>query len=295
MALGLLQCQSLDIRILPGDASPSNDAGTKIHPEAGAEAAPSTDAGGGADAGRDATSGDAAKGDAGKPPGEGGFDCDGSTATICDDFNRTVTIPAGDRRWASSPCNVDGGSIGVDGTLNIKMPAVSQGVCSLESYNSPLLGHPIASVGSFQVDFDVNFDTDTSSPTIVLVNVDLSTETDEELIQLLVDGLGQGQLYVLYRRDGYTPHQFGSLYEPTVWAPPRSDCHITLKVDTTIPTGTATSTCLGVTNPLMPSGATIPSGLAGPVILSLGYAVNVPSTTPAWTLAIDNLVFQTSP
>jgi hypothetical protein len=302
--LWLTHCQSLDIQILPADAGTTSDTGSGAHAdvasESASDAAAREDGRAHADAGHHEATDGGADGDAlqSEASGDSGIDCD---ATICDNFDRTVVIPPGDKRWAGVVCDTDAGAtIGVDGTLNITYPAQDGGgSCYLESFSSPHLGHPVPSVGSFQLDFDLNYDTVSTSGVIELVDVTVLPPSgddinDIELIQLLLSG-SFAQLFVLYKRDDYDPHELGYLYAPSMWALPGTDCHITLTVDTTVPSGTATSTCLGVEQTLTPaSGTTIPSGYAGPATLNLGYlSANSPSS--AWSLMYGNLVFRALP
>jgi hypothetical protein len=281
-------CQSLDLRIVPAEAATGADA---IHGDAGGPEAEASDATTHPDG---ATHLDAAV-DAGS---DGGLDCDASDATICDNFNRTVVIPSGDTRWDDVTCDAEAGaSLKVDGTMNVAYPAGTGGSCYLNSFKSQLLGHPIASIGSFKVDFDLNFDSTSSTVTTVLLDILVypTTGSDQEIVQLLLGGDGSGQLYVLFQSDGYKPHLLGYLYTPAVWVPPRSSCHISVDFDVTVPSGTATSTCLGVAQELTKMPGAVPAGFAGAATLSLGYSIDMGPGIPAWSLAFDNFEFRASP
>jgi len=222
-----------------------------------------------------------------------------ATATLCDSFARSVVIPAGDLQWGAVLCDTDaGGTITVDGSLNISQPSATRALCFLQSYRTPLLPNPVLSVGSFQLEFDVTFDSSVTSPTVEVVDVTIFAtdgSNNQEDIELLLAGDGTADLFILYSSDGYVDHKLGAVSAPGVWVLPRTKCHVALTVDAKVPSATGSSTCAGMVQALGPPDPSIPPGFAGPALVNLGYANYSGTNTPAWTLTYDSFLFRASP
>jgi hypothetical protein len=317
VAIGLSACTSLAGLSGGSDAGASRDSsarsdggkvdGTAASKDAAADGRPrdsqaGTDAGTDlGDAAPDARASDARAGDAGT--GDAGRCAD--DATLCDDFDRTMVIPANDPRWESIACNFDAGaSFGVDGSLNVAEPAMSvPALCFLQSFNSAQLSPPVGTVSGFRVEFDLTYDTTVTSnvhtgtrPAVVEVKMygEGAFATMQEWIQLDVGDDGSGQLLVFSSRDNYAPHIIGALYTPSIWAAPQSRCHIALVVDSLTPSATTTSTCPGFGPQLLvASDAGIPAGITGSVVVQLGYQVD--SAELAWSLRYNDFQFWATP
>ena len=308
------------------------DTGARLHPDgghdAGADVTSSVDSGGGGESGaaeagaesgpRDSGASDSLASDTGprdtgpsdtgskdtgsKDTGskdvetlDSSIDCTGSTASICDDFNRTAAIPSGDPRWQEVICNTvsTGATLEVNGSLDVHYPAAttSGGQCSLEAFSSAKLTRPTADVGYFTFDFDLTF----SGGNSTLINVANflvvpgDGGNDQEEIQLLVGGDGSAQLIALFQDDNFDSFQLANVFGPQFWLVPGALCHITIAGDTVSPSGTATAICGGISRAMNQGTGPTHAGFSGPTVLSLGYS-NYGLAVPAWTIAYDNLV-----
>jgi hypothetical protein len=244
----------------------------------------------------------------------GGADAGCGANSFCDDFQRDVAIPSGDTLWSKVACD-PGASLGVSqGSLNVTYPAnggQSFETCFLDSSPTSV------SVGHFDLDFDLQYGTSSDvdpktyiSVAQVLVSLGSTPNAlgiENISFQLLIDPSGEGQLLAIpyypnanqspMKGQNYPPFELGSLYLPNgPWLEPNTDCHISVSVDTTVPSGTASATCSGAPTALGPGGTGIPAGISAPASLSLGYGYPAEGTpVPGWQLTYRRLVFEWSP
>jgi hypothetical protein len=244
----------------------------------------------------------------GASTGDSGFDCATLNATICDDFARTVLIPTGDKRWTAAPCDTGmGASIAANFGLDVHYPAapsdMSMSACYLQSLQTNQLANPLATVSSYTIDFDVVVQTAAVSGVgVIIAEASMvppppDSATDVQIVQLVVDGLGQAQVNVLYAREGYQTHTALSMTSPNVWLTSGTNCHVTMTVDTTVPTLTASAACGGgspVSLPLVNNPTAPPApGFVGPATVQVGYQSQSPPQQ--WSLVYGNYVFHASP
>jgi hypothetical protein len=145
----VLACQLVDPADgLDGPAQGDAAAGdASLHAEAGEDASTDGQAAPDSDAGASVQPGVDADADAGLDASDGAFLCEPS-ALLCDDFDRTQTIPDGDTRWQQIVCPTDAGAaLGlVNDALQVTYPisTLFQQPCYLQSRSLPPPGGSVA-------------------------------------------------------------------------------------------------------------------------------------------------------
>jgi hypothetical protein len=232
---------------------------------------------------------------------------------FCDDFDRSVAIPAGSAVWLKVVCD-ESASLGVaPSSLEVTYPmndgsAYSQ--CYLASASTP-------AIDQFQLDFDLTFHTSPSGTDLeayaVLAFVDLTLPEanargiDGLNFQLLVDAKGEAQLLAVFHYpnaslspivgNNYPSFALAARYAPMgAWLAPGAACHVSVSVDSTVPSGTATATCGGTPVSMLVASTHPPPGIAAPAALALGYSHSQNNAVfPMWSLDYRNLVLRWTP
>lgn len=236
------------------------------------------------------------------PSNDGGdvstLDCTKTTAALCDTFDRTTPIPAGDARWQSVTC-APPGVLSVDGQLETSVPAVSGAQeCTLDSRS-------VGASGSYTLDFDLTATFDASSTVVTIAGLSLSLSTptadgrQNAFYSLVVDGQGRAFIYVTnYYPDvsrspdpgnQYPGYLLGSFSGP--WLIGGTRCHVRYSVDMVTPAASAEATC-GSQKVTTQAGTDVaPAGFASnETLLGLGYQQSVATSVPAWSLTFDNVL-----
>lgn len=236
---------------------------------------------------------------------DAGSACVGSNVVFCDNFQRSVAIPAGDPTWASSLCDPTA-TLTVDDLLDIQYPASAAGndQCELISYDGP-------ATSSFQLEFDAMFsfaqantDAVTVAQLVVFLPAPNGDGIDTQQTALLVGGDTGANVTVVYHYPNASQSpEPGNNYpgydvadsHGTSWYTPGQWCHITANLDIMGASGSASATCDGTTSSMLPhANSNMATGVSGAPNLYVGFALpNM--ATPAWHLQYKNLVLRTVP
>jgi hypothetical protein len=243
--------------------------------------------------------------------GDAGIDCPSLGAALCDDFDRALPIPAGDPRWDHADCNVGALSL-VDGALRTQYPASSgaqQVQCVLVAKGSRALVPGLQSVAHISVEVDVNVAATGPSGGAVIAEWVIAADSpdatglDQEILQLLVDGEGKGQLLAIFHNVN-NPGAYPSFELATTVDGPSpfplltldTTCHLSFAIDPLTPSGTLTATCGGVVVHAKPGDTSrAPKGIGGNVYFDLGFRNTINAKMPAHTVTYDNLVLRMTP